>query len=192
MDYTKIEELSNPPEGELLDHELDDIEVDPVYLQPRKDRRLKSERPLEMPKERWEMLDLRDLHHQIKRRIFLGQKNNVIAESLGCTSMLVSYIRNSKQVQDELAKLHTRADLNTIDIRKEIDELAPKAIRVLEQLLESDGVAPNVKLTAAKDILDRSGNSAPQQINHLHGHFTSDDLRDIKERACKIANIAGD
>lgn len=135
----------------------------------------------------WQVSKVWDLHHQIIQRIFLGQKNTVIAKELGCTEVQVSNVRNSEIVQAQLAEMRAKSYENTIDIRKQINELAPKAVEVLETLLENSSTPANVKLNAARDVLDRGGHAAPQQVTHLHGHFSADDLEAIKQRAARLA-----
>ena len=147
-------------------------------------------------KDTWEVTRIWDVHHQIKRMIFLGMKNTVISQQLGITPEQVSTVRNSQVIQEELNAMQKAADAGVLDIKKNIKEMAPKAMRVLESILDDPNCAPNVKLSAAKDILDRGGNAAPQQIMHAHGHFTADDLDEIKNRAKRLAkdnaNLAED
>ena len=135
----------------------------------------------------WEVSDMWDIHHQVKRRIFLGQKNTEIANVLGITKEQVSSIRNSAVVQEQLKLMQTKADDEAISIKDEVSKLAPRAVEVMESIMNDKNVPANVQLSAAKDVLDRSGNSAPQQVNHLHGHFTAEDLDNIKTRATKLA-----
>lgn len=134
----------------------------------------------------WEVSDIWDVHHNVKRRIFLGQKNIEIARVLGITKEQVSSIRRSPVIQDELKKLQLEADKNVVDVKEAVKLLAPKALRVVEQILDDENVPANVKLAAAKDTLDRGGHAAPQQVQHLHGHFTADDILEMKNRAKQL------
>jgi hypothetical protein len=152
-------------------------------MSPRTDRRFKPSEE----KTSWSVTDMWDVHHQITRRIFLGQKNTQIANILGVTKEQVSSVRNSPIVQDKLKAMHATANDEVISIQKEIEELAPKALKVMREILENPDAPLGVRFNAAKDALDRSGNAAPQQVNHLHGHFTANDLAIIKNRAKQIA-----
>jgi len=134
----------------------------------------------------WEVSDMWDVHHQVKRRIFLGHKNTDIAIALKITKEQVSSIRNSPVVQEQLKLMQNKADDEVISIKEEVSKLAPRAVEVLETILNDVNCPANVRLSAAKDTLDRSGNAAPQQVNHLHGHFTADDLAQIKDRANEL------
>lgn len=135
----------------------------------------------------WEAIELHEVHHQVKRRIFLGQKNTEIANVLGITKEQVSSIRNSPVVQEQLKLMQTKADDEVISIKEEVSKLAPRAVQLMSEIMNDENVPANVQLSAAKDVLDRSGNAAPQQVNHLHGHFTAEDLDSIKSRATKLA-----
>lgn len=156
---------------------------------PRTDRRFAATNGRE--KTSWEVSEIWDLHHQIKRRIFLGQKNVDIARALGCTKEQVSSVRNSPVIREELQKMHESADAEVLDIRAEIKELAPDAMKVLEELMVNPDTPANVRLGCCRDVLDRDGHQAVQQVNHLHGHFTANDLLEIKDRAKQIGVSQG-
>lgn len=160
-----------------------------VETEKKTDRRLASVQG--RTKTGWEVSDIWDIHHQIKRRIFLGQKNTEIARILGCTKEQVSSVRNSPVIQDELKKMQADADKDAVDVKAAVKKLAPKALRVMEQILDDENVLANVRFNAAKDALDRGGHAAPQQINHLHGHFTADDILEMKNRAKQLAANSG-
>jgi hypothetical protein len=77
-------------------------------------------------------------------------------------------------------------DLDAVDVSKEIRDLAPKAVRILDDLMDSE--LPNIKLGAAKDILDRAGHAAIKTIRteNLHAHFTAEEIADMKIRAKEV------
>ncbi len=139
----------------------------------------------------WEVTDMWDTHHQVKRRIYLGQSNKEIALALNISKEHVSSIRNSDIVQAQLKEMQLVADKEVINIKEEINKLQPKAVRKLQELLDSDKTPPNVLLGAIKDTLDRGGNAAPQQVQHLHGHFTGADLEAMKQQAKNVARSNG-
>ena len=139
----------------------------------------------------WQVSSLWDLHHQIVRRIFLGQKNTEIAKALNCTKEHVSTVRNSDIVKTELAKMHQTATNNAVDIAKQISEQAPKALKVLEKLMNDETVNPATRARIAMDQLDRSGNAAPKQTNILHAHLTSADIQELKKRALQLGTDNG-
>lgn len=139
-----------------------------------------------------------DMHHEIARRIVLGQKNVQIANALGVSPTLVSNVRNSPVVKEKIELLRGARDAETVDIAKQIQELAPHALSLLEDLIKSgdvDGEKIPARLRAhhAEKLLDRAGHGAPKIIQGqlLHGHFTKQDIDEIKERAQRLG-LAGD
>jgi DNA-binding CsgD family transcriptional regulator len=126
-------------------------------------------------------------HHEIVRRLALGQKNTQIAKALGISEVSVSQVKNSPIVKEKLASMVEKMDENAIDVGQRIKELAPRAIKVLESVLEDveDTVPLSLKVKTAHDILDRAGHAAIKQVNAnvMHGHFNADDLAEIKQLA---------
>ena len=142
------------------------------------------------PKQLW------DRYQEIARRIILGQKNIQIANDLDITPANVSVVRNSDIVKAQLEKLQARADETTVDIGARIKDLAPKALDVLKELIEGsvDGetIPARTRAFHAEKLLDRAGYAAPKVVQSLniHGHYTSDDIQRIKERAFNAATNA--
>lgn len=159
-------------------------ENESIFLPSRKknDRRFAEangrQRKLQ-PKGMWEQ------HHVIARLIAAGRRNGEIAEIVGCTPQTVSNVRNNPQVQAMIKGLMSKADEKAIDIAVQIKNIAPKAVEVLQELMEGgDGVSAAVRCSAAKDILDRIGaRKAPAPVANLHMHLTADDIKQLKERA---------
>lgn len=135
----------------------------------------------------WQVSEIWDRHHKIKRLIFLGYDNVEIAEKVGCHTQTVSLVRNSKVIKDQLAVMHAAADAKTIDIRREIQELAPVCLDLLKDVVKGDRDGKNANIAlrtrTAQDILDRAGHGRIQRSEALVGHFTADELREIKEDA---------
>jgi len=137
-------------------------------------------------------------HHEIARLILLGEKNVDIAKQLNCSVTTISNVRNSPVVKEKLALMSAARDCDTINLAKEIMDLAPIAIarvkealttgKVLEQQVSGIGI-----LKEANNILDRQIGKPTQTINthNIHGHFTLEDLDRIKNKASilKPANV---
>ena len=145
------------------------------------------------PKKSYEPTQLWDRYQEIARRILLGQKNVQIANDMDLAPETVSYIRNSDIVKAQLEKLQARADESTVDITSRIKSLAPKALDVLEAMIkgEVDGetIPPRLRAFHAEKLLDRAGHAPPKEVRslNLHGHYTSEDIERIKERATAAA-----
>jgi predicted transcriptional regulator len=127
-----------------------------------------------------------ELHHEVCRLALIGMKQVDIANHLGVSPVMVSYTLRSPIVQRQLNQLKAVRDLDAIDVSKEIQELAPRAVKVLEELMDNE--LPNIKLKAATDILDRAGHAAVRTLRteNIHAHFTADEITDIKKRAREV------
>jgi len=145
------------------------------------------------PRKSWEVTELWEVHKEIARRIVLGQKNTVIAQALGCTPQLVSMVRNSPVVKEHTEIMQGAADADCVDVARRISEMAPKALDVLEEILDDrdQNASLALKLKAAESILDRSGNSKIIKSQNLHMSLGQADLIAIKERALQKAREAG-
>ena len=106
---------------------------------------------------------------------------------------MVSYTANSELMRRELELLRGARDSDVIDVAKQIKEMAPKALKVLENILEDELAPAPTKLATAKDVLDRGGYGASKHISFTGamGHFTAQDIEEIKDRAKAQGLIAG-
>jgi methionine salvage enolase-phosphatase E1 len=113
-----------------------------------------------------------------------------IADHLNVSPVMVSYTLRSPIVKEQLKNMQSARDLDAVDIASEIKALAPAAVKVLEELMDSD--LPNIKLKSAQDILDRAGFAAVKTIQtaNIHAHLTKEDIDDIKKRAKDIGLMA--
>lgn len=125
-----------------------------------------------------------NVHHEISRLLLLGMKNVDIARQLNVSEVMVSYTKNSALVQRKLDIMSGARDHDAVTISNRIKELAPKAVEVMEGLLDSE--VEMIQFRAAVDILDRAGHGAVKKEISLHGELTEADLIDIKNRAREI------
>lgn len=133
-----------------------------------------------------------EVHHEVVRLALIGMKSVDIADHLGISPVMVSYTLRSPIVQEKMNQLQAVRDIDAIDVAKEIQELAPQAVRVLGELLECE--LPNIRMKAATDVLDRAGHAAVRTIKteNLHAHFSSEEIADIKNRAKSIGLCISD
>ena len=134
----------------------------------------------------YQIEQLWDIHHEILRLALIGNKPVEIAAHLGVSPAMVSYTLRSPIAARQLECMHADRDGSAIKVAEEIKKLAPRAVEVLEELL--DDPLPNMKLAAAKDILDRAGYAAVRLVKAevQHSHFTSEEISEIKQRARDI------
>ena len=142
----------------------------------------------------FEVSHIWELHHEIVRRLLLGQKNCDIARALNVSEATVSYTRNSQVVKDKLAIMRGARDAETVDLAKRIRDGAPKALKLLEDAIDGavkdiEGNVVQVSVTArlkeANSWVDRAGYGAVKTFRgvHLVAHFTGEEIEKIKERA---------
>lgn len=136
---------------------------------------------------------LNEKHHEILRLAMLGYTNVQIAERLSCTPATVSTVRNSGLGRQQAMLLKAEADHAALETAKRIRELAPNAIEAIQQLMSNEEVPSHVRLSAAKDILDRAGYAAPKQVNVSSTNLTlsGEDLEGLKAIALQRARANG-
>lgn len=141
------------------------------------DRRFKPEGAKFQIQHMWE------LHHNIVRLLLLNWSVKDIAEQLGVHPKTVTTTKNSEIVKRKLDLMRAARDKEAIDVAVSIKNLAPKAIEVIEGILDSDTASAKDRLTAAKDVLDRAGYMPVQKSLQMHGYLTPEEIEEIKARA---------
>ena len=147
----------------------------------------------------YEITELRHRHKRVAELAFLGYSNVHIARFLNITSANVSQILNSQITKDYIAALQEARDANTIDLAKQIKEIAPEALRVLREslvrenmrLAEDPGAQiDRIHVNIAQDLLDRAGALPPQRGANVHLHLTPDDISGLKRAAMESIPVA--
>lgn len=144
-----------------------------------KDRRFTPEARQYNIKELWSK------HREIARQLVLGGSNVSIAANIGCTPQTISNVRNSPLGQAELVRLHSQRDVETTDISRRIEEFAPQALSLLEDIISGRQPGASVALRArvASGHLARAGFGEVHKVQSLHAHLSASDITGIKERA---------
>ena len=124
----------------------------------------------------YQLKKLRELHHNILRLSAAGMKQNRIAALLGVTPVMVNYTINCELGQQKLKVLRGEADGSTVDILKEMQNLSPVALAVLEEILMSPSAKDSDKKAAAELILSGAGYGKRQQVDLNVHHLTDDDI----------------
>lgn len=160
-----------------------------IKTKPRDGRRLPSNEP-----RCYEVSELRDRHYRIIEMSFLGYAEKYIAHFLNISEGNVVDVLNSQLSKDRMAILRDQRDASTVDVAKQIKELAPEAIRLMRTSLvrenqkladDPDKCLSGMGFKVAQDTLDRSGHQPPRQGQQLFLHLTGDDLRGLKADADK-------
>lgn len=140
-------------------------------------------------KKQWQVGQLWDLHHEVIRMLLLGMKQCDIAERLGITDCQVSKIKNSQIVQDRLSLMRAARDVQTVDISRDILDVAPRALKLLKNIVnnEDEGRQANIGLRTkvAESLLDRAGFGAVKKMQSESSHtfYNADEIARIKQRA---------
>lgn len=136
-----------------------------------------------------------EVHHEVVRRLALGEKGSDIAESLGVSKAMVSYTKNSKLARDKIDIMRAAMDADTVDVGIRIQEIAPKALEVLEGIIQGSGEYKEASLALraryADKHLDRAGYSPVKKLAVATQHLTKEDIEKIKERAIASAMESG-
>jgi hypothetical protein len=148
-------------------------------------------------KKGWQVAEMWDRHHEIARRVVLGQNNQEISEALGVCAQQISNVRNSPVVKDKITVMRAARDAGTIELAKEIADLAPLAIQRVREAIESGTVLGKEVsaigiLKEANGLIDREIGKPTQRIDsrNVHGHFTLEDIERIKEKAKELAMVS--
>ena len=127
--------------------------------------------------------ELKTQHREIARLRFEGVTPQDIAKRLNMSYQSVSAILRDPLCKSYLEGLHDKADTKVIDVRKRLAEMNVDALKVFQYILTSKKVTDPVKLSAAKDVLDRTGHKVPEKHEHLVGVFTAKDIQELRQRA---------
>lgn len=133
---------------------------------------------------------MNDLHKEILRRLIAGEKATVIADSLNCTTAVVGYVRHSPLGKEQLDRMHAYADMEAVDVKKRITELAPQALMIMEEIMHNPNAGFSTRRQVAESLLDRAGHGAVKQVQIDRGVLTTEDLNEIKSRARSMGILA--
>jgi len=110
--------------------------------------------------------ELRSQHRTVIQMVFAGYKSVEIAERLEMSPVTVSLIIRSPLGQAYLEGLQDKAQEAVLDVRKKLVSMNSSALKVIERIMNPAEKAPHsVQLTAAKDVLDRTGFKAPDRLH---------------------------
>lgn len=126
---------------------------------------------------------MNQMHHEIVRRLVVGQKDHVIADALGITKATVKYVKESPIVKQKLDIMMGARDASSVELQKQIQALAPLALHEMNKIMVDENAPHGVRANIGKDILDRAG-FKPANINiNRDESYTEEKLKEIKERA---------
>ena len=128
------------------------------------------------------------MHHEIVRRIVVGQKDHEIAKALGITKATVKYTRESPVVQEKLNTLMGQRDASATEMHKRLKSIAPLALHRMEEIMEDDSESGATRAKVAMDILDRAGYKPVNKTANVT-KMGPDRISEIKERAKNLDEV---
>ena len=139
-------------------------------------------------KRTFQIAELQERHHEVARRLVLGEKPKDIAKALNLCYQTIVSVKNSPVVQEQINLLSGARDAEVVDVAKQIRDLAPKCVKVLSDAIEDDETPQALKIKTSFAILDRAGHSVPKNVNLTASHrlISPQDLEMIKARALRI------
>jgi hypothetical protein len=139
---------------------------------------------------KYQIQKLWDIHHEICRLLLLGWDHAKIAETLGVTSVMVSYTANSELIKRRLEVMRGARDAEALDLAVEIKRFAPEAFEMLQTIMRTSDSEKN-RIVIAMDAMDRAGYAPPKVIEgrFLHAHFTAEEIEDMKKRAKESGQV---
>lgn len=142
---------------------------------------------------RQEPAQLNARHHQILRFHLLGWKNKDIAAHLGVSLMTVTTVVNSSLGRLKTQVMTAELDHTAMEAARRIRQLAPQAVQMVEEIMNSDEAPMAIRLSAAKDLLDRAGLAAPKKVdvNSTSVSLSASDLENLKAAALQRAAANG-
>lgn len=123
---------------------------------------------------------VRPWHRALARAVASGMRPNEICDAYGYTAAWITRIISTPLFQAEVARIEAQAEDVAVDVRRDLNVMAPRAVEVLDERLD-DGEDKRLQLDAAKDVLDRVGHgkqNAPSLHLHKHEHVETKKLTD--------------
>lgn len=138
------------------------------------------------------LAELRTQHRQLARLKHEGYKAPEIASQMDMPLSTVRNILADPLFKSHVASLDDASDEKVIDARKVLADGAVMAAQKVVELVNS--YDEKLGLSAARDVLDRTGYSPKQeyQHKHLHAHLSSEDIEALKSRAKQAGAVVSE
>ena len=144
-----------------------------------------DERFVENGRRKYNVQAIWERHQEMIRQIVVGRTNVEIAGTIGCTPQTVSNLRNSPVAKLEIDRLSMQCDASVTDLSQRIEEFAPVALNLIENIIRGTMQDASLSLRAklANSHLARAGYGEVHKVQSLHAHLSRGDIEGIKERA---------
>jgi hypothetical protein len=113
--------------------------------------------------------EIKAKHREVSRLSFEGLKPAVISTQTGISLATVYKILSDPLCKAYIGGLADRVDDRTLNVRERLMNLNTHALDRIGEILAKDSPAPySVQASVSKDVLDRTGNKAPDKIDINH------------------------
>lgn len=132
--------------------------------------------------------------HEIIGMALLGHSNEDIAKVLNISRVTVSNTLNSPVGRDKLGDMRSERNENYLEVAKKVDKLTTKALKVYEEIFDSDVVSYELKKKVADTVaLEMAGHRAPTEINTKSINLTASaaEIEEFKKRGVLAAKESG-
>lgn len=147
---------------------------------------------------------LRDHYREVARLAALGFRPGVIAKRLGLSPVTIGYILNNPEVRELVMDLQDGRNRTVIDLGARIDQIAPKALDYINQVIDGVVIDPvtgeivddpetgkpathdaSLRYKAAATLVSMAGYGPTKRISATirHGLVSPDQIAILKERA---------
>ena len=155
--------------------------------QPSNSETLTNRNKFDMPNDResgsyYTLQKMNQMHHEIVRRIVAGQKDHEIAKALDISKAMVKYTKESPIVQQKLDIMMGARDASAVEVRKQIEALAPLALHEMSKIMVDEDASEAVRSKIGMDILDRAGFGAVDWKGDVN-KLSKDKISELKSKA---------
>lgn len=128
---------------------------------------------------RWAPKELSETHKLMATLFAAGWKNKEVSEELGISESRVSVIRNDPRVQVIVEQYGRRfRDETARSVKERITRYSDQAVETVNNLM-LHAESETVRLTAAKDLLDRAGHKPRENVNLTSVSFEGGDIMEL-------------
>lgn len=146
-----------------------------------------DERFKEEGRTRVNVKQLWDTQNKILHLLNLGNNGVTVAKQLGITEETVSVVRNSVLGRNKLDLLRAIGDSKNIDDRQRMLETTPKAMSLLEEIIEASGSGEEASLALRAKYADkhlaRVGLGPITKAVNMSGQLTREDIEEMKTKS---------
>lgn len=132
-------------------------------------------------------------HHEIARLLVMGMSNVDVARTLGTTPQMVTNVRNSPVVQEQIKFLSAKKDAETVRLTERIAKALPRCVEYLTNTIEDSDLSDSLRSKNAFGLMAAGGYGPTKNINvkGTHAILTAKDIQEIRDHAESVGISRG-